>query len=193
MAPEVVQHGNYDARADVWSLGITAVEMAQTHPPLWDMSPALKVMFHIASKPAPSFESPAAFSVGLQVRTHEDLAHALRPHLPSSLPFLLPWTTDSDAYTYAKTWHGLAAEPTSTATPARTPTRHRHRPMTIMTQTLPSPPSRLHAFWRAPHLHCTLIRILVCRLSWRPLLSRKQPVGPPPPSYSPILSSPGMQ
>ncbi|KAL1496250.1 hypothetical protein AB1Y20_016213 [Prymnesium parvum] len=62
MAPEVVQNGTYDMRADVWSLGITAIEMAQMAPPLHDMRPVLKVMFHIASKPAPFFNEPEKYS-----------------------------------------------------------------------------------------------------------------------------------
>ena len=62
MAPEVISNGKYDARADVWSLGITAIEMAQMRPPHHDMRPVLKVLFAIASGEPPGLENPDAFS-----------------------------------------------------------------------------------------------------------------------------------
>jgi len=58
MAPEVVaakgdKKNTYDNRADVWSFGITAIELADGKPPFADMHPT-RAMFQILRNPPPT-------------------------------------------------------------------------------------------------------------------------------------------
>ncbi len=66
MAPEVMicetfKDQPYDYRADIWSLGITLIELGQMEPPFHDIPP-MRVLIKIQKSDPPTLDRPAAWS-----------------------------------------------------------------------------------------------------------------------------------
>ncbi|XP_072934440.1 serine/threonine-protein kinase Tao [Epargyreus clarus] len=60
MAPEVIlamDEGQYDGKVDVWSLGITCIELAERKPPYFNMN-AMSALYHIAQNDSPTLQAP---------------------------------------------------------------------------------------------------------------------------------------
>jgi len=80
MAPEVLQEGSYDCKVDIWSLGITAIELGNGKPPLADIHP-MRALFAIPNNPPPTMPDSSKWSHDfndfLRVCLMKD--HAVRP------------------------------------------------------------------------------------------------------------------
>ncbi|CAH8502676.1 unnamed protein product [Dicrocoelium dendriticum] len=75
MAPEVIHceqdsSCTYDTRSDLWSLGITAIEMAEGRPPLCEMHP-MRALFLIMRNPPPRLKQSPTGSRHWSSRFHD--------------------------------------------------------------------------------------------------------------------------
>eukprot|EP00038_Savillea_parva_P000422 m.96074 g.96074 ORF g.96074 m.96074 type:complete len:846 (-) comp10141_c0_seq1:145-2682(-) len=64
MAPEMImamETGTYGTGVDIWSLGITSIELAERRPPLFKLN-AMTALYHIPQKDPPCLSEPSKFS-----------------------------------------------------------------------------------------------------------------------------------
>ncbi|KAK8829935.1 hypothetical protein WA577_001326 [Blastocystis sp. JDR] len=61
MAPELIRGTAYDGSVDIWSLGITALEMADGEPPYY-REPPLRALLMIHTSPSPTVHNPDKWS-----------------------------------------------------------------------------------------------------------------------------------
>lgn len=61
MALEVIKGEAYNSKADIWSLGITVIELAERQPPYYHIPPT-RAMFVISNKPPAGLSNPQQFS-----------------------------------------------------------------------------------------------------------------------------------
>eukprot|EP01125_Pyxidicula_operculata_P005765 TRINITY_DN2012_c0_g1_i1.p1 TRINITY_DN2012_c0_g1~~TRINITY_DN2012_c0_g1_i1.p1 ORF type:complete len:948 (-),score=205.72 TRINITY_DN2012_c0_g1_i1:135-2978(-) len=63
MAPEVIRKEGYGTQADIWSLGITIIEMTQGRPPNTDIN-CIEKLPQLAEREPPKFPVPSKYSPG---------------------------------------------------------------------------------------------------------------------------------
>ena len=61
MAPEVIDDAGHDQKADIWSLGITAIELCETVPPRFSEN-TMRAIFLISSSDPPTLKEPEKYS-----------------------------------------------------------------------------------------------------------------------------------
>ncbi|KAI9011455.1 Mst1 kinase [Gaertneriomyces semiglobifer] len=94
MSPEVITGAGYGTEADLWSLGITAIEMTEGVPPHHNLHP-MRAMFKIPFLPPPTLQNPSRFSATFNDFIAKCLTKdpALRPPAKEMLshPFVAPY------------------------------------------------------------------------------------------------------
>eukprot|EP01127_Copromyxa_protea_P016984 TRINITY_DN5139_c0_g1_i2.p1 TRINITY_DN5139_c0_g1~~TRINITY_DN5139_c0_g1_i2.p1 ORF type:complete len:581 (-),score=129.81 TRINITY_DN5139_c0_g1_i2:1503-3203(-) len=103
LAPEVITEKGYDYQADVWALGISAIEMAEFNPPLHDAH-AMRVLFMIPTNPSPTLTDPEhwskEFNAFLKACLEKDPKERSSAHELLKHPFILSRSNPKTLFPY---------------------------------------------------------------------------------------------
>lgn len=94
MAPEIIDETSYDGKVDIWSLGITILELCEGRPPHHDKHGALKVLFAITEGKAPRLKDPDRWSTDMVDFVHQCLVKEVDQRASVNRLITHPWVQD---------------------------------------------------------------------------------------------------
>jgi len=107
MSPEVLDGIPYNAKADIWSFGITVIELADGKCPHHGIIP-LRAMYMIVKDPPPTFIDPNKWSPNLVAFVGACLHKDPETRCPSKDLVLQPWCLQYNAANAKKTLANLS-------------------------------------------------------------------------------------
>jgi serine/threonine protein kinase len=94
MAPEVIREQSYDEKIDMWSMGITLIEMMDRVPPHYLIKDEGELFAAILSEPSPTFtySCPTMYMRGLVAWLLDETPHT-RPSAKDVLQVIMIYIT----------------------------------------------------------------------------------------------------
>ncbi len=90
MAPEVIRRKSYTDGVDIWSIGVTCIEMAEAQPSMFSV-PSVRARELIGTRVTPHFANPRERSKVLrQLLVHMQVHNAFERETAKSLPIHKP-------------------------------------------------------------------------------------------------------
>uniref|UniRef100_A0A6B2LAQ3 non-specific serine/threonine protein kinase n=1 Tax=Arcella intermedia TaxID=1963864 RepID=A0A6B2LAQ3_9EUKA len=93
MAPETLDQRGYDYKADIWSLGITLIEMAEKDPPFFNLG-SVEVVLQVTNNPPPSLKQPNKWTPNFKDFLNCCLQKEPAKRLGAAALLKKPWITE---------------------------------------------------------------------------------------------------